>query len=147
MVGLYPLADAYKVAKKQLDKDKEEEHFVTEDETKKSVANIFISVGLMILALLIGGLLFWAYRKERALMIVILCVLIFIYSLVIMTLGIVQRNKLDKGYFLSIVGSSIFITVMMLILIIMFSIIASRRLNKSYLGTETQDYLSRTTEL
>lgn len=147
MVGLYPLADAYKVAKKQLDKDREEEHFVTEDETKKSVANIFISVGLMILALLIGGLLFWAYRKERALMIVILCALIFIYSLVIMTLGIVQRNKLDKGYFLSIVGSSIFVTVMMLILIIMFSIIASRRLNKSYLGTETQDYLSRTTEL
>ena len=147
MVGLYPLADAYKVAKTQIEKDKEEEPFVSEEETKKSVANIFISVGLMILALLIGGLLFWAYRKERALMIVILCAFIFIYSIVMMTLGIVQRNKLDKGYFLSIVGSSIFVSVMMIILIIMFSIITSRRLNKSYLGTETQDYLSRTTEL
>ena len=143
MVDLYPLSEAYKVVQKP---KQEEEPFVSEEDTKKSVASIFMSVGLMILALFLGGLMFWAYRKERSLMIVVLSVFVFIYS-IIMTLGIIQRGKLDKAYFLTIVGSSIFISVMMVILIIVFSIVASRRLSKSYLGPQTQDYLSRTTDL
>lgn len=144
MVDLYPLNEAYKVVQKP---KQEEEHFVSEEDTKQSVANIFLSVGLMIVALFIGGLLFWAYRKERSLMIVVLSIFVFIYAILMMTLGIIQRKNMDKGYFLSIVGSSIFMSVMMLILIIVFSIVASRRMSKSYLGSQTQDYLSRTTEL
>lgn len=146
MVEMYPLKDAFAVAKRMEDKDKKET-FVTEEETKTGVANIFVSVGLMVFAILLGGILFWAYRKERALMIVFLSAFMFIFSVLIMSLSIAQRSKLDSKYFMFMTGSSIFMSVMMIIIIIIFSIITSRRLNKSYLGPQTQDYLSRTTEL
>lgn len=144
MVGLYPLKEAYKVVKP---KNENEEPFVTEDETKTSIVNIFTSVGLMVLAIVLGGVLYWSYRKERTLMIVVLSVMVCIYAAVVLILVVVQRKKLDNGYFIALAGSSIFMVVMLILIIITFSIVASRRMSKSYLGTETQDYLSKTTEL
>lgn len=145
MVGLYPIKEAYKRLKPV--NKQEEETFVSDEETKKSISNIFISISMMFFALILGSIFFWAYRKERSLMIVALAIVTFLYALMIVILTLLQRKTIENNYFLVYMGSSMFMIIVMIILVIIFSFVASRRLNKEYLGKETQDYLSRSTEL
>lgn len=147
MVGMYPLKEAYQVSKKEEKEKVNEEGFISDSDSKQNVSSIFASIGLMVFAILIAILFFWAYRKERSLFIVALSVVILIYTIMMTILIVLQRKNIENVYFTMGIGATSFIGVMSILLIITFSIVASRRLNKSYLGTETQDYLSRTAEV
>lgn len=142
MVGVYPISEAYRK------EDDKRETFADSSsdgkDTTKTIQRIFLSVGLMVLAIVIGFIFLWAYRKERTLMIVVLSVVVFIYSLLVLVFSLVQRDKLDYIYFTMLMGGSAFMTIMTVLLIIVFSIIASQRMgSQDTLGSQTRDYLSR----
>lgn len=124
MVGTYPIAEAYKKEERETFADATDA-----EKTNTSVVRIFISVGLMALAIVLGFIFLWAYRTEKTLMIVVLSVVVFIYALLVMVFALVQREKLDFIYFQLIMGSSAFMVIMMILVIIIFSILASRRMN------------------
>ena len=141
MVGVYPISEAYR-------KEENRETFADDSADSKSTANtikrIFISIALMVLAIVIGFIFLWAYRKERTLMVVVLSVVVFIYALLVLVFTLVQRDKLDYIYFTLLIGSSAFMTVMMILLIVVFSVISSQRMgSQDYLGSQTRDYMSR----
>jgi hypothetical protein len=143
MVGFYPISEAYKRLQNGGLSPNSLEGFADESQTKQSIIRIFVSVSLMVLAILIGFVFLWAYRRERTLMIVVLSAVIFIYAILVLVFTLVQREKLDNIYFLLLTGSSAFMTTMAVLLIIIFSIIASRRMGDSYMGDQARDYLSR----
>jgi vacuolar-type H+-ATPase subunit I/STV1 len=144
MVGFYPISEAYKrIQNGGLSVDSMETFAANEEDAKKSIIRIFVSVSLMVLAILIGFVFLWSYRRERTLMIVVLSAVIFIYAILVLVFTLVQREKLDNIYFLLLTGSSAFMTTMAVLLIIVFSIIASRRMNDGYMGDQARDYLSR----
>lgn len=138
MVVAYPIAEAYRKETRETFADEEDK----EAKTRTSIIRIFISVGLMALAIVLGFIFLWAYRKEKTLMVVVLSVVVFIYSLLIMVFVLVQRGNLDYVYFNLFMGSSAFMVIMMILLIVIFSIIASRRLNAGS-GDSRGDYYSR----
>lgn len=139
MVGTYPIAEAYKKEEREPFADAADA-----EKTKTSIARIFISVGLMALAIVLGFIFLWAYRTEKTLMVVVLAVVVFIYALLVMVFVLVQREKLDFIYFQLIMGSSAFMVIMMILLIVIFSILASRRMNAgasgASLGSRGTDY-------
>jgi vacuolar-type H+-ATPase subunit I/STV1 len=140
MVGAYPIAEAYRKETRETFADDTADK---EAKTRTSIIRIFISVGLMALAIVLGFIFLWAYRKEKTLMVVVLSVVVFIYSLLIMVFVLVQRANLDYVYFNLFMGSSAFMVIMMILLIIIFSIIASRRLNTERSGTSGDYYSNR----
>lgn len=127
MVGVYPISEAYR--RRQEDREAFADAAATDEKsTKNTIQRIFISVALMVMAVVFGIVFLWAYRKERALFVVVLSVTVFIYAILVLVFTLVQREKIDYIYFTLLIGSSAFMVVMMVLLIVIFSVITSQRL-------------------
>jgi hypothetical protein len=107
------------------------EDFVTTTESNALVINVFTGIGLAALGMLITFIFFWSYNKDKTLFIVVLSVLFFLYALMQMVYFIVKRGSLGNMEFSVMLGASIFVEIMAVILLIIFSIVASRRLRGS----------------
>lgn len=133
---------------------KEEEHFelmppkrietfVSEDDTKRVVSQVFIAVGLMIAAMFLAFLLSWAYNKEKTLFITIYAVITLLFSAIVIALVAVIREKIDNmKIFYTLVGATAFMSIFNVIMIIVFAILAAKRLRRNFVPNGVQDYLN-----
>lgn len=103
------------------------ESFVTEDDSKAIVANVFISVGLMIAAMIITGIFYWSFNKNPLLFISILCAIMFFYTIKVIIIAALMREQFkSKMMFMILMGGTVFMSLLSLILTIMFGIKASQ---------------------
>lgn len=109
----------------------DKEAFVSNTETNTLLINLFTGLGLAALGTVLTFVLFWSYNKDKTLFIVILSILLFLYALMQMIYFIVKKDSLEKVEFSIMLGASIFVEILAVILVIIFSIIASRRLRGS----------------
>lgn len=101
------------------------------DSAQVIVGNVFIGVALMIMAACITILFYWAYNKEKHLFITLLCGLMFLYAVKVIILVASMRNKINKNVFRIYIGSTAFMSLLSLFLLIFFAIKTSKRLNAS----------------
>lgn len=106
------------------------EPFVTGNEGT-IIKNVFIGIGMAILGTTFGLALYWAYNKEKTLFIVFLSVILFFYALMQMVYTLVKKDTLNDTEFRWSIGAAVFMEILSLILIILFSIVASNRLRRS----------------
>lgn len=106
------------------------ETFETEaDSSQAIVGNVFIGVSLMILATFITILFVWAYNKEKHLFITFLCGLVFLYTVKVIILVASLREKINKNVFRLYIGSTAFMSLFSLLLLVFFAVKTSKRLN------------------
>lgn len=102
------------------------ESFVTEEDSKSIVSNVFMSVGLMIGAMIIAAIFYWSYHKNVALFICILSALVFLYTIKVIIVVVLARDQFkSKNTFMILMGGTVFMCLLTLILTIMFGIKAS----------------------
>lgn len=127
------------------------EPFVDESQTQSIVGNVFIGVGLMILATILTVVFYWSYNKEKLLFITILCVVVFIFSVKMIILVAALRTKMNPIIFRLYMGSTTFMSMMSLILIIYFAVKTSQRLrgssSSSYIPPQVQAYASSSSDI
>lgn len=108
------------------------ETFETENESSQViVGNVFIGVALMILAAVITILFYWAYNKEKHLFITLLCGLVFLYTVKMVILVASVRNKINKNVFRLYIGSTAFMSLFALFLLVFFAVKTAKRLGSS----------------
>jgi vacuolar-type H+-ATPase subunit I/STV1 len=108
------------------------ETFETQVESSQViVGNVFIGVALMIMAACITILFYWAYNKEKHLFITLLCGLMFLYTVKVIILVASMRDKINKNVFRLYIGSTAFMSLLSLFLLIFFAVKTSKRLNAS----------------
>jgi uncharacterized membrane protein len=115
----------------------DKESFVTGSETNALVINVFTGLGLAALGMIFTFLFFWSYNKDKTVFIVVLSVILFLYALMQMIYFIVKKESLGNVEFSIMLGASIFVEIMAVILLIIFSIIASRRLRGSTVSSSS----------
>lgn len=126
-----------------LPRPKRIEAFVSEDDTKRVMRSVFTAVGLMIGAMFIAFLFIWSYNKEKTLFIAIYSAFMFIFSVLIIAVISIIRKKIDDVVvFYILVGSSAFFAILNLVLILTFTIVASKRLRRSYVPSGVQEYIN-----
>lgn len=120
------------------------EHFEDQESTGKVVGNTFIGISLMTLAMLVTWLFIWGYSKDKSLFIAFLNVLVFIYAMKVFILILVIRDKLSLPVFRIYMGSALFMIITSLVMIILFSIKASKKLksNSGYVPSSVQEYIN-----
>lgn len=96
------------------------EHFVGESETKSIVGNVFLSVGLMVAAVLLAIGFFWAYKTDVSYVVVLVAVLMFAYAVNVTAYIAVIREKLSVTAFRYYMGVSVFAAFLNLIVAIVF---------------------------
>lgn len=117
------------------------EMFVNEDDTKQVMTQVFIAVGLMIAAMFLAFVLSWAYNTEKTLFIAIFASITLLFSALIITLVSIIRNKIDDvKIFYVLVGSTAFMSIFSIVMIIVFSVIASKRLRRGMAMNAVSDY-------
>lgn len=123
------------------------EGFVSEEESRSIVGNVFITVSLMIFAGIIALLLFWTYAREVSLFISILNAIIFLYSIKMLILVAATRSKLRDFVFKLYMGSTVFVSLLSLALMIVFAVKASRAMASSppYVSPQVSNYISSNT--
>lgn len=102
------------------------EEFVNETDTRSVVANVFISVALMLLAMVITLTYIWAYRKDVSLFIAIFALVVFLFTVEMVIFVTMVRSNVSRLMFMTFMGSVVFMAFMAIVLIIFFSIQASR---------------------
>lgn len=122
------------------------ETFETEaDSSQAIVGNVFIGVSLMILATFITILFVWAYNKEKHLFITLLCGLVFLYTVKVIILVASLREKINKNVFRLYIGSTAFMSLFSLLLLIFFAVKTSKRLNGTGISSNpTTNYYNPT---
>lgn len=102
-----------------------------EDSSQVIVGNVFIGVSLMILAAFLTILFYWAYNKEKHLFITLLCGLFFLYTIKVVILVASLRDKINKTVFRLYIGSTAFMSLFSLFLLVFFAVKTSKRLGSS----------------
>lgn len=127
-----------------LPKPKRVEHFVSEDDTKRIMSQVFMATGLMIAAMFLAFLLSWAYNKEKTLFIAMYAVISLLFSALVITLVSILRDKIeDMKIFYTLVGSTAFMSLFNIVMIIVFAVIASKRLRRSFVPNGVQEYINQ----
>lgn len=108
----------------------DKEAFVSASETNALIINLFTGLGLAALGMVLTFAFFWSYNRDKTFFIVVVAILMFLYGLMQMIYFIVKRENLGKTEFSVMLGASIFIEIIAVILIIVFSIISSRRFTR-----------------
>jgi hypothetical protein len=103
------------------------ESFVENAQSNSIVANLFISIGMMLAAAFLMLGFYWAYKTDLAWFVVILSVLMFAYSINITAYIAVIRSKLSATAFRYYIGVSIIAAFVNLIIAIVFMLRAMRR--------------------
>lgn len=116
--------------------------------TQKMVGNVFIGISLMILAAILTMIFYWSYQKEKHLFITILCGLVFLYTIKMVILVATLREKLNSVVFRLYMGSTVFMSLMSLLMMIYFGVKTAQRLRgsssslPSYIPPPVQSYTS-----
>ncbi len=120
------------------------ETFVSEEDTKRIVSQVFIAVGLMIAAMFLAFLLSWAYNKEKTLFITVYAMISLLFSALVISLVAVLRDKIDNmKIFYTLVGSTAFMSLFNVVMIIVFAVIASKRLRRNFVPNGVQEYINQ----
>lgn len=98
------------------------ETFVSEKDTKSIINSTFISISLIILGMVIGGLLYWSYVKTDKLYITLLSAILFGYTLMMVIFIAMIRAKLTENEFKIYMSASIFMAILTLAVFIIFLI-------------------------
>lgn len=96
------------------------EHFISSNQTTSIVGSIFTVMATMIFAGIIAVLFFWAYGRDVNLFITILAGIVFIYAGSVTIYFGVSSNTINSIAFQYFMGSSVFMSLCMLILIVYF---------------------------
>jgi hypothetical protein len=96
------------------------ERFVSESDSKQSIENVFMIFGYIILTVIIMSLLYWSYNKNIFIFIIMICLITFIYSIIMMSLALINKEILDNAIFYTQFGGSIFIMFFQFFLMIFF---------------------------
>lgn len=119
------------------------ETFVDEDQTKKVMQQVFIGVGLMIAAMFLAFVFTWAFDKEKTLFIAIYAFIMLLFAALVITLASVSRSSLTNvPLFYVLIGSSAFVSLLNIVLVVVFAVMASKRLKRSYVPSSVQDYIN-----
>jgi ABC-type Mn2+/Zn2+ transport system permease subunit len=117
---------------------------VSEDDTKRIMSQVFMATGLMIAAMFLAFLLSWAYNKEKTLFIAMYAVISLLFSALVITLVSILRDKIeDMKIFYTLVGSTAFMSLFNIVMIIVFAVIASKRLRRSFVPNGVQEYINQ----
>jgi len=124
------------------------EPFVSEEDSKTIVSNVFISVGLMIGAMIITGIFYWAFNKNVLLFITIMSALVFLYTIKVLIITAMMRsNYKSQRMFMTMMGGTVFMCLLSLILTIMFAIKSSSASRSSatpsYIPSNVNDYINQ----
>jgi quinol-cytochrome oxidoreductase complex cytochrome b subunit len=106
------------------------ESFVDETTSKSVVSKTFITVSIVILAMIFTLLFIWSYQKSYKLFIMIFSIIIFIFALLTVIFVTLTRSKLSELQFRIYLSVTVFMTLMSLIMIIFFTILAVGHLKK-----------------
>lgn len=120
------------------------EPFVTETQTKTIVGEVFMTIGMMLVAAVFMWLFYWSYAKEKLLFMAILSGLMLLYTLTVIGIAVSYRVKLSTMTFTYLVGASAFIGFTTLVCTVFFAVRASQRLRaseSSYASRETTSYV------
>jgi hypothetical protein len=101
------------------------EPFVDEAQAQSIVTEVFLSIGLMVFAGVIGVTLYWAYNKDHSIFIALVSALTFVFSVKMVILVAVLRKKLKESIFMMYMGSSVFMSLLSLFGVIYFAIAAA----------------------
>lgn len=115
-----------------LRKPKLNESFVSDSQSTGIVGTIFTVAGAIFFAAIITFLFYWAYTREKTLFIACLCVMVFAYSLMNIIGFVLVRGQLQPMFFESYLGAAIIMCLLSGILIVIFSVKASRHLKESF---------------
>lgn len=107
------------------------EPFVDEKESQSIIGAVFTGIGLMVLASAIAMIFYWTYQKEKALFIAVFSSIMFVFSIKMLILVAVMRNKLNTIVFKIYMGSTIFVSILCLFVVIFFSIKAYQHMGSS----------------
>ena len=101
------------------------EKFVAEDESSNSIKNTFILLGYIVAAVIVLISFAWAYYRTKynqfMLLIVLSCMMV-VYSLIIMSVALINKEVLDIYSFEVLFNMSIFSLFLFLAFIIFFAL-------------------------
>jgi|APGre2960657444_1045066.scaffolds.fasta_scaffold11901_2 hypothetical protein len=106
------------------------ESFVDETTSKSVVSKTFITVSIVILAMIFTLLFIWSYQKSYKLFIMIFSIIMFIFALLTVIFVTLTRSKLTELQFRIYLSVTVFMTLMSLVMIIFFTILAVGHLKK-----------------
>lgn len=93
-----------------------------EAEAAKTVGNVFISVSLMILAMILSVLFYWAYQRSEFLFFLVFVAIIFFYTVAHVGLFAALRHKLRPVVFRMYMGAGVFVSFMCMLVAIFLAI-------------------------
>lgn len=96
------------------------EKFASETDSNQSIENIFIAFGYIVVTVIIVSLLYWSYNKNIFLFITVLSCITFIYSIVMMSIALINRDTIDNTTFKTLFGGSIFVMFFNFFMMILF---------------------------
>lgn len=121
------------------------EPFVEDEKQSQTiVGNVFIGMGLMVMAAFLALLFYWSYEKNRSLFIALFSGLVFLFSVKMVILVAVVRKKLNNIIFKLYMGSTVFMSFVSMFSLIYFSIRASRSSSSSSSSSYSSSYNNST---
>lgn len=96
------------------------EKFSSDSDSNQTIENVFIAFAYITLTVLIMSLIYWSYNKNIFLFIIVLNSIAFIYSIVMMSLALINRDILDNTTFKTLFGGSVFVMFFEFFVIIFF---------------------------
>jgi hypothetical protein len=125
------------------------EAFVNENDTRNIVANVFVGVSLMLMAMFLTWLFIWAYRRDVALFILVFTIVMFFFAVEMVIFVSIVRGSISKVMFTMFMGSVVFAAFMCIVLVIFFAIKVSHNASSgrpgyqaSYAPQNVQEYLN-----
>ncbi len=98
------------------------ERFVDEPATKNIIGITFITVLLVIFAMLSTILLVWSYQKELHLFITIFSVIVLAYCIMMLIFVIITRKNLSDSQFRIYLSGTVFMLFLVISMVIIFTI-------------------------
>lgn len=96
------------------------EKFNTDTDSNQTIENVFIAFGYIVGTVIVMSLIYWSYNKNIFLFIIVLNMIAFIYSIVMMSVALINRDTLDSTTFKTLFGGSIFVMFFEFFVIIFF---------------------------
>lgn len=100
--------------------------------TTATIENIFIILGAVLISTLLTFLFYWAYRTNKKLFISLLSGFLFLYSLMNIIGTVIIRSSINNTYFKVYLGAGVIVASLSIILIIMFSAMASKEMRSGF---------------
>jgi hypothetical protein len=115
------------------------EAFVNETDTRNIVANVFIGISLMLMAMIFTWLFIWSYRRDMALFVLFFSVFVFMFAVEMVIFVAMVRGSISKIMFTMFMGSVLFVAFMCIVLIIFFSIKVAHNSSRGSVNTAMPD--------